>query len=180
MNSIYRVLGLFPARLPDCQWNRALHGLFCSLVFDAHTVSVTVRTICICSRFTNPPASSDELLLDSFLYFYRSVITCVSCHMCVAPPLVSYVSKQNLCPLQSLSSCSTCPALPAPHPPLEDMVLTLIPDGRGWVFTVHAFALIRAEGLSPNMDPKTFCVHFENSAVTFAFKEYKFTTAKGC
>lgn len=39
------------------------------------------------------------------------------------------------------------------------------------VFTVHAFALLSAEGLSPYMDLKAFCVHLENNAVTFAFEK---------
>ncbi len=46
MNSIYRVVGLFPARTSASEiearplHGKTLHGLFCSVAFGAHTVKI--------------------------------------------------------------------------------------------------------------------------------------------
>lgn len=96
--------------------------IYFALLLLVHIQSrLTARSVYTCQSSTNLHTFADELLLDSVLYFYGSIITCVSHHMCVASPVVSYVGKQNLCPIQSLSGCSFFSALPTPHPPSEDI-----------------------------------------------------------
>lgn len=144
---------------------------FALLLLVRIQLRLTVWSIYTCQSSTNPLAFAGELLLDSFLYFYGSFITCVSPHMRVASPVVSYVGKQNLCPLQRLSGLFFLPGSARPLPTLRGHRMTLLLDGQGrvGVFTVHAFALLWAEGLAPYMDG-TACAHLENNAVAFAFK----------
>lgn len=153
MNIIYRVLGLFPA-MPTASGIEPLQGenfawfiLLCCFwcTYSQSDSSDHMHMLKVHKPFTSP----DKPLLDSFLYFYRSVITCVSCHMRVAPPLVSYVGKQNLCPLQRLSGCSPFLALPAPHPPLEDMEWPCSLMGRGGWVCVYSPCLCSALSWRP-------------------------------